>query len=152
MRIAKARISRVWRFFIGRILSARVRRIGRFLIGGVAGTGIYYAMFFVLNEYCDVDYKASTLAASALATVVSFLFHKFWTFRSSEASESKQQMVLFVAKSLILVVVNTAGLTILMGVLQLRGIWAQGILALPLFTLNFLSTAWIFKIRAMARA
>ena len=81
-------------------------KILRFLIAGGFSTVFMFATLFVLREVLGLWYIAASAIAFVLATCVSFIIQKFWSFGNLSLRKVKKQSYLFVSLALFNFVAN----------------------------------------------
>ncbi len=88
-------------------MKEKIYRITRFLIAG--GIGAFTSVFFlfVLTHYLHLWYILSSIVAFVIATTVSFLLQKFWTFKNGDKSQVNNQVFYFVLLAVINLPLNT---------------------------------------------
>lgn len=94
-------------------------RIARFLISGGTSAVTNLSILFVLTHWYGVWYIYSSIIALCVATIVSFILQKLWTFQNF-SGEVHKQFPLHASLGLINIMVNTVILYILV---EWVGIW-----------------------------
>lgn len=85
----------------------RIFRIGRFLVAGGVGAFTSVSVLFLLTHYLHLWYVVSSVVAFIVATTVSFLLQKFWTFKNREGANVQGQVTYFVVLAVLNLVLNT---------------------------------------------
>lgn len=119
----------------------RSLEIIRFGISGAIATGTNLGILYALTDLAGIFYLASAIFSYAIATVVSFLLQKFWTFTHHSTVQARREFALYVMNNVLGIIFNLAGLHVLV---EYVGIWyvaAQFILLALIATWNF----FVFK-------
>jgi len=96
--------------------------------GGLAG-GTDLILLFVFTDIFGIWYLSSAVLAFVVAFFVSFFLQKFWTFRDNNREKMFGQMKLYLIVCVINLVVNTAGMYILVDKVKIMYILAQIIMS-----------------------
>lgn len=94
-------------------------RVARFLISGGTSAVTNLSILFVLTHWYGMWYLYSSIIAASVATIVSFVLQKLWTFQNFSTAVHKQ-FPLHVTLGLVNIAVNTALLYMLV---EYIGIW-----------------------------
>ncbi len=70
--------------------SREAHQIKRFLLAGGLAVIPYYGILFGLTEI-GLWYMASAVIGSTVNVAISFMLHKFWTFKNRDKSKAKRQ-------------------------------------------------------------
>lgn len=79
----------------------------RYAISGVSGIIANLVVFSLVVEVLHVWYMFAAIWGFAAAYVVTFLLHKFWTFRSTGAQRTFTQSVLYLFSAIAALAINT---------------------------------------------
>lgn len=86
----------------------------RFIIAGVFNTGLGYAVIFGCMYLADLPPEPSNLIGYVTGLVVSYFFHRRYTFRSTQ--QRKKEFVHFIAAFVVAYSANLGALTLLVRV------------------------------------
>lgn len=114
----------------GLAYDAQLRQAVRFVLVGILNTIVGYGAFFILLNY--FDYLAALLVSYGVGILHSFLWNKYWTFRSGGVRIA--EFLKFNSVYVLSLVVNAAALAALVEVLRLDPKLGQ-LLLLPVTTL-----------------
>ena len=115
------------------------------LLGGI-GVVLYYITLYSLTEFCGIWYLLSSIIASVVNIITSFLVHKFRTF-SKTKNEGKVhvQFFLYVLITVLYSVTNVVLLYVLVQLCNIHYILSQIILTIGLSIINYYVTKKIFE-------
>lgn len=115
-----------------------------FISGGTAGvTDI--ALLYIIHEMWGVYYLTSAVIAFVVAFFVSFILHKYWTFKSHE-EEIRRQMSMYLLASIFGLILNTILMYIFVDYIHLNVIISQIIVGLLVACVSFfVSRNLVFK-------
>jgi putative flippase GtrA len=68
----------------------------RYIVSGGTGACVQIGGIYVLHGIFGMWYVAASALAFVMAIVVSFLMHKFWTFKDRRPEMSKQFVIFFI--------------------------------------------------------
>lgn len=117
----------------------------RYLIsGGTAGvTDII--LLYILNDILKVYYLLSAILAFIGAFFVSFLLHKFWTFKSHDEA-AHRQLIIYLGTSLFGLFLNTILMYLFVDYIHVQVILSQIIVGLMVACVSFfISRNFVFK-------
>jgi putative flippase GtrA len=77
-------------------------------VSGLA-TFIDFSVSYLLFKYCHFSYPWATFTGNALGAVVGFFLSKYWVFKTSEAQNTKWQLVKYIIVSAGNSIMNTLG-------------------------------------------
>ena len=83
-------------------------KIIRFLFSGAVGAGTNLLILFVLTHYLGLYYVVSVIISFIIATTVSFIMQKYWTFQDNSKEVIHNQALIFTIVSGINLIINTA--------------------------------------------
>ncbi|MBY0472776.1 GtrA family protein [Patescibacteria group bacterium] len=78
-----------------RLARLPLAQLARYIISGATAAAVYFGVLFALVQFGGVHYLAASSVALAIAIVVSFSLHKFFTFRQHALSQTHVQFVLY---------------------------------------------------------
>lgn len=115
-----------------------------FISGGTAGvTDI--ALIYIFHEILDIYYLTSAILAFVGAFFVSFMLHKYWTFKSHE-QETHRQMAMYLLASLFGLFLNTVLMYIFVDHIHVDVIVSQIVVGLMVACVSyFVSSNFVFK-------
>ncbi len=115
-----------------------------FISGGTAGvTDI--ALLYILHEILGIYYLTSAALAFIVAFFVSFLLHKYWTFKSHE-EEIRRQMSMYLLASLFGLFLNTVLMYLFVDYIHVNVILSQVVVGLMVACVSFfVSRNLVFK-------
>ena len=117
----------------------------RFSILGGIGVSVGYLILYTLTEL-KVWYLLSSIVAYILNVLVSFLIHKFRTFKKGKDTEvTIKQVVLYFIVAILFFGTNTGLLYVLVEYFYIHYLIAQIILTIILSVPNYLGTEKVFK-------
>lgn len=125
-------------------LTTRFVGLRYFISGGTAGvTDI--ALLYLFNEIIGIHYLLSSAVAFVCAFIVSFLLHKFWTFKS-HGEATHRQIITYLFSSLFGLFLNTLLMYLFVDKFHLEVITSQIIVGLMVACLSFfISRNLVFK-------
>ncbi len=125
-------------------LTSRYVGLRYFISGGTAGvTDI--ALLYILHEMLGVYYLTSAAIAFIAAFFVSFLLHKYWTFKSHE-EEIRRQMSMYLLSSLFGLLLNTVLMYVFVDYIHIGVITSQIVVGLLVACVSFfISRNIVFK-------
>jgi len=125
-------------------LTSRYVGLRYFISGGTAGvTDI--ALLYIFHEILGIYYLTSAALAFIVAFFVSFLLHKYWTFKSHE-EEIRRQMSMYLLSSLFGLFLNTVLMYVFVDYFHLNVIISQVIVGLMVASVSFfVSRNLVFK-------
>lgn len=113
-------------------------------LGGV-GVGIGYLILFILTEL-KLWYLWSSVIGYVVNVLVSFLIHKFHTFKEQKNSDiAMKQISLYFLVAIIFFGTNTGLLYFLVNICDIHYLTSQGILTFVLAVPNYKGTKAVFK-------
>jgi putative flippase GtrA len=115
-----------------------------FISGGTAGvTDI--ALIYIFHEILGIYYLTSAIVAFIGAFFVSFMLHKYWTFKS-HGEETHRQMAMYLASSLFGLSLNTILMYVFVDYVHVAVITSQIIVGLMVACVSyFVSSNFVFK-------
>ncbi len=125
-------------------LTARYVGLRYFISGGTAGvTDI--ALLYIIHEILGVYYLTSAAFAFIVAFFVSFLLHKYWTFKSHD-EQMHRQMSMYLLASLFGLLLNTVLMYIFVDYIHINVILSQIVVGLMVACVSFfVSRNLVFK-------
>ncbi|TSC70618.1 MAG: GtrA family protein [Parcubacteria group bacterium Gr01-1014_46] len=125
-------------------ITSRYVGLRYFISGSTAGvTDI--AVLYILNTILGIYYLISAILAFLVAFFVSFLLHKFWTFKSHEEA-THRQMAIYLLTSLFGLSLNTILMYIFVDHIHVQVILSQIIVGLLVACVSFfISRNFVFK-------
>jgi len=115
----------------------RFKKIVKYIISGGSAAFVQIGLLYTLTEYTHLHYVLSAIIAFTLAILVSFTLQKFWTFQSSEMSNVRGQIFLYLTVTLCNGALNIALLYSLVEWLHLWYIFAEILVAVVLAIATF---------------
>lgn len=82
-------------------------KIIRFLFSGAVGAGTNLLILYVLTDLLSIYYVISVIISFILATTVSFVMQKFWTFQDNSKEVIHNQALIFTIVAVINLFINT---------------------------------------------
>ncbi len=82
-------------------------KIIRFLFSGAVGAGTNLLILYVLTDLLNIYYVTSVIISFILATTVSFIMQKFWTFQDTTKEGVHNQALVFTIVAIINLFINT---------------------------------------------
>lgn len=125
------------RFLSQRIPLLKNSRPLRFLIAGGTAAAVNFSILYTLTEYAHVWYLASAVVALSFGFITSFTLQKFWTFRNMPLTRVHVQASQHLMLSLANIAVNLVFLYVFVEYLHIWYMFAQGISAGMLATVNY---------------
>ncbi len=125
-------------------LTSRYVGLRYFISGGTAGvTDI--ALLYIFHNIFHIYYLLSAVIAFVGAFFVSFLLHKYWTFRSHE-EQMHRQMAMYLLASLFGLSLNTILMYIFVDHIHVDVIISQVVVGLMVACVSFfVSSNFVFK-------
>lgn len=125
-------------------LTTRYVGLRYFISGGTAGvTDI--ALIYIFHEILDIYYLTSAVIAFVGAFFVSFMLHKYWTFKS-HGEETQRQIGMYLLASLFGLFLNTILMYLFVDYVHIGVIISQIIVGLSVACVSyFISSNFVFK-------
>lgn len=115
------------------------------LLGGI-GVILYYITLYFLTEFCEVWYLLSSILASIINIITSFIVHKFLTFNTTRnEGRTHVQFSQYILITVLYSVINTILLYVFVQFFNIYYIFSQIILTIILSVLNYFVTKKIFE-------
>jgi putative flippase GtrA len=129
---------------LGLELTTKYVGLRYFISGGTAGvTDI--ALLYIFHNILGIYYLASAVMAFIGAFFISFLLHKYWTFKS-HGEETHRQMAMYLMSSLFGLLLNTILMYIFVDYVHVNVILSQVIVGLMVACISFfISRNFVFK-------
>ena len=99
--------------------------IVRYLVGGGSSAVVNLSIFYILNSLLKIHYITASIFSFIVAFFVSWMFHKFWTFRDHSTENMHIQGFYYLLSSLFGLCLNTAILYSAVNFLSLIPFWGQ---------------------------
>lgn len=116
----------------------------KYIIIGFLGTGLDFAILYVLVEFAHLFYLAAAAVSIAIVVWISFTLNKYWTFGNYDKKYFRQLGKYLVAHS-IGIGLNLGILTLLVEVFHLWYIGAKAVALPATLAWNFLAVKkWVF--------
>jgi dolichol-phosphate mannosyltransferase len=120
-------------------------RVARFIISGGTSAATNLLLLFILTHWYGVWYVYSSVIAVSVATIVSFILQKLWTFKNFSLAVHTQ-FPLHVTLGLVNIVVNTGILYVLVEYFHIWYLIAQIISGILLAFVNYFTyKTYIFR-------
>jgi putative flippase GtrA len=103
----------------------RLPKIVRYIISGGCAAFTSIGLLFIFVHFFGIHYLIASMIAFVLGFLVSFTMQKFWTFNNRETSRTHTQLALYLAITLINLLINTALVYIFVAWLGLWYLLAQ---------------------------
>ncbi len=117
----------------------KLHRPLKFGISGGISAAVSLSTLYILTEHLDVYYLASSLIAYCFSFFTNFFLQKLWAFRDLERSKTTVKMGLFLANSILNLVLNVLLMHLLVDYFHVWYLFAQcmviGTLALMNYTI-----------------
>ncbi len=126
-------------------ITNEIGRISRFLLVGSISILINLSILYILTEYGNVWYLASSALAFGISYIISFLFHKFWTFKNKNVRATIYQFPLHLSLALFNLLLNTVLLFILVEWVHVWYVLAQASAAIVIAVNSFIISRKIFS-------
>lgn len=121
--------------------------IFKFLFTGGTAAAISLTTLYVLTEYFNVWYLASSILAFVAAFFWNFSLQKFWVFGGVQSHSGRRQIVLFFSANMVNLTLNSFGMYLLVDVMSIWYMAAQVFLTACLAVISFfVYRSWVFKI------
>lgn len=115
-----------------------------FISGGTAGVTDLLMLYF-FHHILNIYYLLSAIIAFIIAFFVSFILHKFWTFKSHNEATHKQ-ISMYLLSSLFGLFLNTLFMYVFVDLIHLGVIVSQIIVGLIVAIISFtISSRYVFK-------
>ena len=114
------------------------------IVGGSAGVSDLIVLY-ILHNLFGLHYLFSAVLAFVVAFLISFTFHKFWTFKSHD-EKTHRQLVLYFGNAMFSLVMNTILMYLFVDHLHIQVILSQIIVGLIVACFTFfISRNFVFK-------
>ncbi len=118
------------------------------IVGGSAGVSDL-AVLYVLHDVLGIHYLIAAIFAFLVAFLISFIFHKFWTFKSHQ-EDTHWQVILYFGNSLFGLCMNTLLMYVFVDRLHVGVIVSQIIVGLMVACFTFfISRNIVFKYKSL---
>lgn len=130
-----------------------VHQFFKFAVTGTIAAGIDFGLFALLTRLLDLHYITANLISVFIAVIFTFIFNKFWTFRSLDKKSMHTQSVKYLVISSIAYVLQQVFLFVLVAYTplekvlgSLEDLGAKVISVLLVMFLNFFGNKyWTFS-------
>lgn len=112
-------------------------RMLRYLISGGIATATNLCLLYVLVSWAGIWYLFASVISLSVATIVSFVLQKLWTFRNYDASRVHVQFPLHLTLALTNIALNTMLLYVLVEWLRVWYLIAQVLVGGCLACMNY---------------
>lgn len=102
-----------------------------FVAVGLVSASIHYGLFLLFYRTFSLHYQIATTIGFAVALVVNFLLHRYWTFSNATLSSTSVALPLFSLKKVIFYLLNAPLLFVLVERVDIAPEWAQ-LLLIPI--------------------
>jgi len=129
--------------FSAREVKSALSMLIRYGISGFSGIGANLLVFSFLVTYTDIWLVWASVFGFIAAYIVTFLMHKYWTFKNLSKELFYKQSVVYLFSAVATLIINTSVLYMLVGLFDLHPILAQFFSLLAAALLSFLFTTQI---------
>ncbi|GAB4495822.1 MAG: hypothetical protein OHK0019_26030 [Saprospiraceae bacterium] len=112
--------------------------LGKYGSTSVVATSVDFWMFHIALTYLEVSPVWATILGRLVGSIVAFLLHRSWVFRSSERRDGNVLLLKYVLGIVIGMALNAAGVWFLNGILNLEPWPARIITATSVWFFGFL--------------
>lgn len=109
---------------IGKLMT-HIRQLIRFAVSGVTGAFVGLVATYILTEFGGVWYVWSSIFAFIVASTITFLLQKFWTFKEHSVNRVHIQATQTLFLALFILVFNTILIYLFVDLLHLHYLVAQ---------------------------
>jgi len=111
--------------------------ITRYILAGGFATASNLAILFVGVHYFKLWYLTGAIIAFCCAVIISYLLHKFLTFKNYSTHNMHKQFLNFFIFALIMLGLNTLLMYVFVGIVGLWYLLAQALAALVVAWINY---------------
>ena len=116
-----------------------------YIIFGILTTVVDWIVYYILSNL-GVNYIINSIISWTLAVLFAFVTNKLFVFDSKRLKNIFRELVLFVLSRLSTLVINLAGMYVLISLLKLNEFISKAILSILVVILNYIfSKLFIFK-------
>lgn len=116
-----------------------------YIIFGILTTVVDWIVYYILSGL-GVNYIINSIISWTLAVLFAFITNKLFVFDSKRLKNIFRELVLFVLSRLSTLVINLAGMYVLISLLKLNEFISKAILSILVVILNYIfSKLFIFK-------
>ena len=116
-----------------------------YIIFGILTTVVDWVVYYILSSL-GVNYIINSIISWTLAVLFAFVTNKLFVFDSKRLKNIFRELVLFVLSRLSTLVINLAGMYVLISLLKLNEFISKAILSILVVILNYIfSKLFIFK-------
>lgn len=116
-----------------------------YIIFGILTTVVDWIVYYILSGL-GVNYIINSIISWTLAVLFAFVTNKLFVFDSKRLKNIFRELVLFVLSRLSTLVINLAGMYVLISLLKLNEFISKAILSILVVILNYIfSKLFIFK-------
>ena len=116
-----------------------------YIIFGILTTVVDWIVYYILSSL-GVNYIINSIISWTLAVLFAFITNKLFVFDSKRLKNIFRELVLFVLSRLSTLVINLAGMYVLISLLKLNEFISKAILSILVVILNYIfSKLFIFK-------
>ena len=116
-----------------------------YIIFGILTTVVDWIVYYILSNL-GVNYIINSIISWTVAVLFAFITNKLFVFDSKRLKNIFRELVLFVLSRLSTLVINLAGMHVLISLLKLNEFISKAILSILVVILNYIfSKLFIFK-------
>ena len=116
-----------------------------YIIFGILTTVVDWVVYYILSSL-GVNYIINSIISWTVAVLFAFITNKLFVFDSKRLKNIFRELVLFVLSRLSTLVINLAGMYVLISLLKLNEFISKAILSILVVILNYIfSKLFIFK-------
>jgi gtrA family protein len=116
-----------------------------YIIFGILTTVVDWVVYYILSGL-GVNYIINSIISWTVAVLFAFITNKLFVFDSKRLKNIFRELVLFVLSRLSTLVINLAGMYVLISLLKLNEFISKAILSILVVILNYIfSKLFIFK-------
>lgn len=127
-------------------IKSDIYKLARYMIAGGLGAGINFVIYFILLRVFNVWYILASIISFVLAIFAGFFLQKYMTFRNTDKSKIRKQIIYYYTFSIINLVINVLLLSLFVEILNMDQVLAK-VLSLGLLAIwsYFIYQRVIFK-------
>ena len=116
-----------------------------YIIFGILTTVVDWVVYYILSSL-GVNYIINSIISWTVAVLFAFITNKLFVFDSKRLKNIFRELVLFVLSRISTLVINLAGMYVLISLLKLNEFISKAILSILVVILNYIfSKLFIFK-------
>lgn len=115
----------------------KYKQVIKYIVSGSFATISNLVILFISVHYLKLWYLTSSIIAFCCSVIISYLLHKFFTFKSYEIKNMHKQFLNFFIFATIMLIFNTLLMYLFVDIIKLWYLFAQAISAIVVSIVNY---------------